>query len=289
MKAKFANNSTLLISGVRLVSFAESRFIADDSANEAQQLHAVFDLDASRAALKSRAGTALPQIVVVITENRQREVGMCYSDLRSGHTISLCQFTDNQSSSQTLSLLDMLRPVVIAFSVTQKDRQLFQRVFEWVGRQNQLASATGQAAGQQRLHTTQFLPRKAFDEVKGEQLLRTLAVDGDLSSGQGKYLALASLCAWKAYVEAYQHLLLSPKRSVLNLCMPSPCTCLWRSRCAGTVALHPPCTPASPFLRFRTGDQPASSARATISFTPCVAHNVSMSLLQLPHPVAWWS
>ena len=80
---------------------------------------------AGTAAQPSRAATAAASShgsafnVVVIAENRAREIGVAICNLRAQHTIELVQFTDNHSYSQTLALLDVLSPVEIVLSKAQ--------------------------------------------------------------------------------------------------------------------------------------------------------------------------
>ena len=66
--------------------------------------------------------------VIVLTENRSREVGAAIVNLAALHTIELVQLADSPSYSQTQALLHVVGPVEIVVPKSQVDRVLFKKV-----------------------------------------------------------------------------------------------------------------------------------------------------------------
>lgn len=66
--------------------------------------------------------------VVVLIENRAREVGLAVCNLSALHSIQLIQLHDSNSYTQTLSLLQLMSPVEIVMAKSQSERVLFQNV-----------------------------------------------------------------------------------------------------------------------------------------------------------------
>jgi len=71
--------------------------------------------------------------IVVLTENRARQVGVAVCNLAAMHTIELLQVADNQSFSQTLALLHALMPVEIVLPKSQSERLLSQKIVAYWG------------------------------------------------------------------------------------------------------------------------------------------------------------
>lgn len=68
--------------------------------------------------------------VVVLVENRTREIGFAICNLASMHAIQLYQLFDNQSYTQTMALLQLLSPVEIVICKSQGDRPLQQKIID---------------------------------------------------------------------------------------------------------------------------------------------------------------
>jgi hypothetical protein len=66
--------------------------------------------------------------VVVLTENRAREVGLAIVDLAAAHSIQLAQLADTPSYSATLALLHAVAPLEVVVPKSQADRVLFKKV-----------------------------------------------------------------------------------------------------------------------------------------------------------------
>lgn len=66
--------------------------------------------------------------VVVLTENRAREVGMAIVDLAAAHSIQLVQLADTPSYAGTLGLLQAVAPLEVVVPKSQADRVLFKKV-----------------------------------------------------------------------------------------------------------------------------------------------------------------
>ncbi|RYG54819.1 hypothetical protein EON66_06630 [archaeon] len=83
----------------------------------------------------SRAPLPAAYNVVVLIENRAREVGIATCNLAALHTLELVQVADNQSFTQTLAFLDLLQPVEILLPKSQVERVMCQKVIAaWADR-----------------------------------------------------------------------------------------------------------------------------------------------------------
>ncbi len=152
----------------------------------------------------SGAGDSARRTVVVITENRAREVGIASCDLGALHRIELAQISDNQSYTQTSVLLGLLRPAEIIFSRSQAERVLTRKVLEDWGIDTNPDGAEVKLIG-----------RAYFDEVRGRAAARALSASGEGGAdgdgdGADKYLAFASLAALLKYIESLQHITFAP-------------------------------------------------------------------------------
>lgn len=69
--------------------------------------------------------------VIVLTENRAREVGAAIVNLGALHTIELVQLVDSPSYASTQALLQAVAPIEIVLPKSQADRMLFKKVRKW--------------------------------------------------------------------------------------------------------------------------------------------------------------
>ena len=128
----------------------------------------------------ARVTTASGQYnVVVLAENRARQVGLAVCNLAATHTIELMQLADNQSFSQALALLHVLAPVEIVIPKSQVERVLFQKVVaQWGSRRDGAGTPATQisAINRRRVGAEARSPRVCVRAGLGQQRpLRLLA------------------------------------------------------------------------------------------------------------------
>jgi DNA mismatch repair ATPase MutS len=167
--------------------------------------------------------------VIVLAENRGREVGVAICDLDGVHRVELGQFVDNQSFSASVELVDSLRPLAVVLCSTVAERVLAKKLVERSRRgMEALLGGTGTAASTMTMGggtgsgggggglggaDIVFIGRKHFDGIFGRSALKALsaspaddAAGADVEAqGGSKELAFCALAALVQFVEAKQH------------------------------------------------------------------------------------
>jgi hypothetical protein len=152
----------------------------------------------------ARLGTAPPPpvptphgayVIAVVTEGRQRTVGVAATTVGAAHTFDLVQLVDNQSYSQTLALLHSLGPAEIVVPRSMAERALFQKI----------VSLWGDVAAVSAIN------RSYFDETAGEALVRRLSLKPlPAAVLAAKYVAVACAHAAVRYIEAVMRVTFLP-------------------------------------------------------------------------------
>ena len=81
--------------------------------------------------------------VVVLLENRSREVGLAVINLAAPAKVQLLQLADNQCFGHTLSYLDLIAPVEIVLCRSRSEGVLYNKVVDAWGAEDALAGSAG--------------------------------------------------------------------------------------------------------------------------------------------------
>lgn len=115
-------------------------------------------------------------IVCAIGENLARETCVASLDVGSPVGLQVTKQGNGQTYAETLAYLEILRPHEILLNEGRRNSPLARKVLQLCEGNENLPSAANNASVAPRSSTVvKFIPRSAFDQTKGSELLRRLA------------------------------------------------------------------------------------------------------------------
>ncbi|KAH9100820.1 hypothetical protein Ae201684P_007013 [Aphanomyces euteiches] len=145
--------------------------------------------------------------IAVIAEGKSREVAICGMDLSAPHEIYISTMVDTHNFVETISLLDMYQPSEILFVETKQIRRLHDEI------KNRVKNTMCRIVP---------IARKYFDQVKGADDLKRIAMNCIDMSLLKNYVVMGSVACLVKYVEFIQGIYIAKKtiKVIVNTAVP---------------------------------------------------------------------